>query len=178
MWISNLVAAYRRCNAVAMRWQNSEGFLTAWRASRLLRSLGGMMFLHTFGPKRVWKLIALSGVSAAALMTGDTRSSAQSPEPRVVEITARRFAFEPKEVEATVGERLQLIVRSADGVHGLEIKKLKIKKEVPRGGEPVTIDFTAPTEGSFPILCSEYCGDGHKEMSGMLIVRSVASANP
>jgi cytochrome c oxidase subunit 2 len=137
-----------------------------------------MIFLHTIGPKRVWKLIALSGFSAAVLMTGDTRSSAQSPEPRVVEITARRFAFEPAEVEATVGERLQLVVRSGDGVHGLEIKKLKIKREVPRGGEPVTIDFTATTEGSFPILCSEYCGDGHKQMSGMLIVRSVSGSNP
>jgi cytochrome c oxidase subunit 2 len=96
----------------------------------------------------------------------------------VIEITARRFAFEPAEVEATVGEHLQLVVRSADGVHGLEIKKLKIKKEVPRGGEPVTIDFTVTTEGSFPILCSEYCGNGHNDMAGMLIVRSVSSANP
>ena len=69
-------------------------------------------------------------------------------------------------------------VRSADGVHGLEIKKLKIKKEVPRGGEPVTIDFTVTTEGSFPILCSEYCGNGHTDMTCMLIVRSVSSANP
>jgi cytochrome c oxidase subunit 2 len=120
----------------------------------------------------------LSGIAVAALIVGDDRSSAQSPEPRVIEITARRFAFEPAEVAATVGEHLQLVVRSADGVHGLEIKKLKIKKEVPRGGEPVTIDFTVTTEGSFPILCSEYCGNGHNDMAGMLIVRSVSSANP
>jgi cytochrome c oxidase subunit 2 len=137
-----------------------------------------MVSLHTDGRNRAWKNIALSGVAVAALVVGDHRSSAQSPEPRVIEITARRFAFEPAEVEATVGEHLQLVVRSADGVHGLEIKKLKIKKEVPRGGEPVTIDFTATTEGSFPILCSEYCGNGHTEMTGMLIVRSVASVNP
>ena len=143
---------------------------------------GGMVYLHRYfhkrGVNRVWKLIALSGVAVGALLIGDNRSSAQSPEPRVIEITARRFAFEPAEVEATVGERLQLVVRSADGVHGLEIKKLKIKKEVPRGGEAVTIDFTLTTEGSFPILCSEYCGNGHKDMTGMLIVRSVSSANP
>lgn len=105
-------------------------------------------------------------------------SSAQSDEPRIIDITARRFAFEPAAIEATVGERLQLVVRSEDGVHGFEIKKLKIKKEVPRGGEAVTIDFTATTEGMFPILCSEYCGKGHNDMTGMLIVRSVASSNP
>jgi len=111
-------------------------------------------------------------------VVADIRSSAQADEPRVIEITARRFAFEPAEIDATVGERLQLVVRSADGVHGLEIKKLKIKKEVPRGGEPVTIDFTATSEGTFPILCSEYCGKGHNDMTGMLIVRGVASVTP
>lgn len=123
-------------------------------------------------------LIALSGFAVAASTIGDVGPSAQTTEPRIVEITARRFAFEPSEVNATVGERLQLVVRSADGVHGLEIKKLKIKKEIPRGGEPVTIDFTATTEGRFPMLCSEYCGNGHDDMSGMLIVRSAASRNP
>ena len=24
--------------------------------------------------------------------------------------------------------------------------------------------------GEFPILCSEYCGDGHEDMKGMLVV--------
>ena len=137
-----------------------------------------MVSLHTTGRNRLWKYLALSGLAVVALLVGGDRSSAQSPEPRVIEITARRFAFEPGEVEATVGEHLQLVVRSADGVHGLEIKKLKIKKEVPRGGEPVTIDFTVTTEGSFPILCSEYCGNGHAGMTGMLVVRGVSSANP
>jgi cytochrome c oxidase subunit II len=137
-----------------------------------------MVFLRKKSQKHVWRLIALTGFGVAAFIIADIRSSAQTGEPRVIDITARRFAFEPAEIEATVGERLQLVVRSSDGVHGLEIKKLKIKKEVPRGGEPVTIDFTATTEGTFPILCSEYCGKGHTDMTGMLIVRSVPSAQP
>jgi len=120
----------------------------------------------------------LALLAVIPFIVADIRSSAQADEPRVIEITARRFAFEPAEIDATVGERLQLVVRSADGVHGLEIKKLKIKKEVPRGGEPVTIDFTATSEGTFPILCSEYCGKGHNDMTGMLIVRGVASVTP
>ena len=126
----------------------------------------------------MWRLIALTGFGVAAFIIADTGSSAQTDGPRVIEITARRFAFEPAEIEATVGERLRLVVRSADGVHGLEIKKLKIKKEVPRGGEPVTIDFTAATEGTFPILCAEYCGKDHTDLKGMLIVRTVSSAQP
>lgn len=126
---------------------------------------------------RLWQFLTLFVCAAATFAIGDRPSSAQTTDPRIVEITARRFAFEPSQIEAAVGERLQLVIRSADGVHGVEIKKLKIKKEVPRGGEPVTIDFTATTEGSFPILCSEYCGNGHNDMTGMLIVRSSSGAN-
>ena len=126
---------------------------------------------------RFWQFLALLACAAATFAIGDRPSSAQTAEPRVVEVLARRFAFEPSQIEATVGERLQLVIRSADGGHGVEIKKLKIKQEVPRGGEPVTIDFTATTEGSFPILCSEYCGNGHGDMTGMLIVRSASGAS-
>ena len=126
---------------------------------------------------RLWQVLTLSGCAAATLAIGDRPSSAQTAEPRVVPIVARRFAFEPSQIEATVGERLQLVITSADGVHGVEIKKLKIKKEVPRGGEAVTIDFTATTEGNFPILCSEYCGNGHNDMTGMLIVRGIHGAD-
>jgi cytochrome c oxidase subunit II len=113
----------------------------------------------------------LAGLVLVAVAAPTPRPAAQAPEPRVIEVTARRFAFEPSEIEATVGERLRLVVRSADGVHGLEIKKFKVKKEIPRGGTPVTIEFTPTSEGRFPILCSEYCGDDHDDMTGMLVVR-------
>ena len=118
--------------------------------------------------------IVLTCLAVAAAATPP--SAAQVAEPRVVDVTARRFAFQPAEVEATVGERIRLVVKSADGVHGIEIEKFKVKKEVPRGGTTVTIDFTASEEGRFPILCSEYCGDGHDDMTGTLVVRAAAAA--
>jgi cytochrome c oxidase subunit 2 len=144
------------------------------RAPALLSRGAGMVCLPELLRKSARKVLIVCGFAVAAVTLGDSRPLAQTTEPRTIEVTARRFAFEPSKIEATVGERLQLVVRSADGVHGLEIKKLKIKKEIPRGGEPVTIDFTATTEGDFPILCSEYCGNGHDDMSGMLVVRSTA----
>jgi len=90
--------------------------------------------------------------------------------PRTVEIVATRFNFEPSRIEVTEGERIKLVVTSGDGVHGIGIKKFKVEKKVPRGGDPVTIEFVATAVGEFPILCSEYCGDGHEDMKGMLIV--------
>ena len=82
----------------------------------------------------------------------------------------KRFTFEPARVEVTEGERIRLVVSSEDGVHGLEIKKFRVNKKVPRGGDQVTIDFVASAPGEFPIVCSEYCGKGHEEMKGTLVV--------
>ena len=106
-------------------------------------------------------LILTSALLAAAMPSaGSTQAApgapAQSEEPRVIEVT--------------VGERVRLSVRTADGVHGIEIKKFKVKKEIPRGTEPVIVDFTATETGRFPILCSEYCGNGHDDMKGTLVV--------
>ena len=98
-----------------------------------------------------------------------SRTLAQD-EPRVIDVVARRFAFEPARIEVTEGERIRLVVTSADGVHGIGIKEFRIEKTVPRGGTPVTIDFVASAPGEFPVLCSEYCGNGHEEMKGMLVV--------
>jgi cytochrome c oxidase subunit 2 len=104
--------------------------------------------------------------------------SAQSQEPRVIDVVAKRFAFEPPEIEVMVGERVRLAVRSADGVHGIEIKKVKVSKEIPRGAAPVMIEFTATEAGRFPIVCSEYCGDGHDDMKGTLVVKAQDAQAP
>lgn len=88
----------------------------------------------------------------------------------MIEVVAKRFAFEPARIEVTEGEHVRLVLTSADGVHGVGIKKFRVEKTVPRGGTPVTIDFVASAAGEFPILCSEYCGNGHDEMKGLLVV--------
>jgi cytochrome c oxidase subunit 2 len=116
---------------------------------------------------------ALSYVTFALLLglaSMSPRAAGQTPEPRVIEVVAKRFAFEPAVIDVTAGEPVRLLVRSADGPHGFQVKKFKIGKEIPRGGEPVTIDFTPNVPGRFPILCSEYCGDGHDDMKGTLVV--------
>jgi len=105
-----------------------------------------------------------------AAMSSPQQDPAAASAPRVIEVVAKKFAFEPARIEVTEGERIRLVVTSADGVHGIGIKKFRVEKTVPRGGTPVTIDFVASAPGEFPVLCSEYCGNGHEEMKGMLVV--------
>jgi len=116
----------------------------------------------------VARLVAVAALVGAAAWT--VNGAARQDAPREIDVVARRFAFEPARIEVAVGERVRLRVVSADGVHGFEIKKVKVKKEIPRGTTPVIIEFTASEAGEFPILCSEYCGDGHEDMQGQLVV--------
>ena len=126
--------------------------------------------------QRVFQAVAVVGM--ALLLGAGTMSARQDPAtaiaPRVIDVVAKRFAFEPATIEVTEDERVRLQVQSADGVHGLQIKKFKVNKLVPRGGQAVTIDFVASAPGTYEILCSEECGEGHESMRGTLVVKAKA----
>ena len=119
---------------------------------------------------------AIYALSMIGLLAGSSahaqQTQAPAAEPKVFEVVARKFEFEPARIEVDAGDRVRLIVRSADGVHGVGIKKFRVSKLVPRGGDTVTIDFVASEPGTFPIVCSEFCGDGHEDMTGTLVVRA------
>jgi cytochrome c oxidase subunit II len=119
--------------------------------------------------------LAGSLIPPAIVSTG---APAQNAEPRTIEVVAKRYAFEPALIEAVEGERLRILVKSGDGLHGFEIKRFKVSKEIPRGGDPVVIEFTAAEAGKFPILCSVFCGDGHADMKGTLVVAARSAAIP
>jgi cytochrome c oxidase subunit 2 len=100
-----------------------------------------------------------------------------SPEPRVIEVVVKRYEFVPATLDVVQGERVRIVVKSGDGLHGFGIKQLNISREVARG-ETVTIEFTAKVAGEFPILCTEYCGDGHEMMKGTLVVMAREAEKP
>src|SRR5688572_20752773 len=79
------------------------------------------------------------------------QAPASQASPRIVEVRATRFAFDPAEIDATEGEALRIVVRSGDGLHGFSIPDLAISREVPPGAEPVVIEFTPAKAGRFPI---------------------------
>lgn len=124
--------------------------------------------------KRVNGAAAGLGVAAAVAASVLMQAEATAPRAVTIEMTARRFAFLPEQVEAVEGDQVTISVRSADGTHGIEIGKLNVKKTIPRGGDVVTLSFTAPAPGRYAITCSEYCGRGHDDMKSVLVVASAA----
>jgi cytochrome c oxidase subunit 2 len=120
-----------------------------------------------------WAVVGMALLFGAGLASA-RQDPATASAPREIAVTAKQFAFEPARIEVTEGERVRLVVKSADGVHGLQIKKFNVNKLVPRGGKTVNIDFVASAPGTYEILCSEECGDGHDVMTGTLVVTAKA----
>lgn len=108
-------------------------------------------------------------VLGGALLAGGTPAEPDVPT-RTLEVTASRFRFEPATLEVAEGDRVVLTLRSADGTHGIAIPRFKVKAKIPKGGAPVTVEFVASQAGTFPFECSEYCGTGHRQMKGRLVV--------
>lgn len=87
-----------------------------------------------------------------------------SEAPHRVEVTAKRYAFEPAEITVKRGESVELQLTSADVAHGLRIRELKIDLHANKG-KTVTATFTPQTLGTFVGHCSIFCGSGHGRMT-------------
>jgi cytochrome c oxidase subunit 2 len=93
---------------------------------------------------------------------------AQNP-PREIAITAKRFEFSPKELRLKKGEPVTLVLTSQDVTHGFMSKPLGIKATIPPGQE-TRVTLTPAETGTFPTICSHFCGSGHAGMKMTIIV--------
>jgi len=90
-------------------------------------------------------------------------------EVKTFNIIAKRFSFDPNEIIVQKGDKIKLIITSLDTTHGLAIPEYDIDIIIA-GGETITEEFIADKKGQFDFACSVFCGSGHSEMEGRLIV--------
>jgi cytochrome c oxidase subunit 2 len=69
---------------------------------------------------------------------------------------------------------VRLLMTSTDVIHSFYIPAFRVKKDVVPG-RYASVWFTAIEEGTFPIFCTEYCGDEHSSM--LAIVKVVPAAD-
>ena len=114
---------------------------------------------------------SIHAVAAALFVCGAITTSARADGARELQVIAKKYEFVPARLEVTQGETVRVVVRSEDSKHGFGIKELDVKTEVPKTGEPATIEFVAEEAGEFEITCTKWCGKGHKTMKGLLVVK-------
>jgi cytochrome c oxidase subunit 2 len=89
---------------------------------------------------------------------------------RVIKIVAQRFKYTPNEIILKRGQPVVLEFTSLDFVHGFKIPDLNIRADLPPG-KVTKVCITTEKEGVYDFLCDNFCGSGHEEMSGRIIVK-------
>lgn len=84
--------------------------------------------------------------------------------PRTIEVTAKRFAYEPAEITIKKGVPVVLVIKSLDVAHGLRFRELNLDAKVNKGGS-AELRFTPEKTGDFVGHCSVFCGSGHGSMT-------------
>lgn len=127
--------------------------------------------------RRATKTAAFRGfvVGALVIMAAAAPSGGQEPSsaPRIIHVTAERFAFVPSEITIDEGTRVELRISSDDTAHGFRlVGPGEIDVEIPkRGRGDIRVTLDAPAPGTYAFECSRVCGAGHGFMRGTLRVR-------
>jgi cytochrome c oxidase subunit II len=83
---------------------------------------------------------------------------------KIIEVHARRYAFNPADITVKKGETVRLKLISDDVPHSLVVKDLGINQAITKG-HPAELTFTPKQDGDFRGQCGRFCGSGHGQMA-------------
>jgi len=87
-----------------------------------------------------------------------------------VVMTLQLFSFNPGDIEIPAGSTVHFTMTSKDVVHGMQVPDTNINAMVMPGHiQKISQTFNEP--GEYLVLCNEYCGTGHQQMSTTITVK-------
>ena len=116
------------------------------------------------------------------------RMSRPSPADgtQVVNVTAKKYEYEPATIRVKQGTRVQLKITATDHAHGFKVSELAeggdakgkpgLVFSAPQDctkieeGKTETVEFVAETPGTYPFRCCVHCGWHHRAMKGEIVV--------
>jgi len=105
-------------------------------------------------------------IGAASL--GLAKSKDQSE--RVVSIKVKRFEYMPREVTLKKGVPVVLELKSLDVPHGFNLPDLGVRADV-LPGQTTRVHIVPKQTGRFVFHCDIFCGTGHEELEGAIVVK-------
>jgi cytochrome c oxidase subunit 2 len=111
--------------------------------------------------RRLLMMLGVPLALAAARLAAET--------PPEVRIGARKFEFNPSKVTVKLGQPVVLVLTSEDRIHGFKMPELGLRTDIVPGQE-TRVTLTPQRAGSVTFFCDLFCGDGHEDMDGTLIV--------
>lgn len=106
---------------------------------------------------------AFFGIMAATALIGAAQT------PHVIKMTVKKFEYSVKEITVKKGTPVVIEITSEDRLHGFSLPAFGVRGDV-NPGQVTRISFTPDKVGVFEYLCDIFCGEGHEDVNGKLIV--------
>jgi cytochrome c oxidase subunit II len=113
--------------------------------------------------------IGLASAAAFAAIAAATATVGAAPEPQTFKLTVKKFEYSLKQITVKKGTPVVIEITSRDRQHGFSLPDFNVRADV-NPGKIVRVAFTADKAGEFDYLCDIFCGDGHEDVNGKLIV--------
>ncbi len=81
------------------------------------------------------------------------------------------LVIEAGDLHLPVGKPVKVLLRSTDVIHDFYVPELRAKMDLVPGLETY-FWFTPTKPGTFEVLCAAFCGVGHPQMRGSIVVES------
>src|SRR5208283_1494442 len=88
---------------------------------------------------------------------------------QVIRITAKKFEYSPNEIRLKKGVPAVLEFTSLDRLHGFTCPDLDIRTDI-NPGKVSTVRVVPQKAGTYDFHCDIFCGEGHENMAGTIIV--------
>jgi cytochrome c oxidase subunit 2 len=110
-------------------------------------------------------------VTAAVLGSLGAYVAAQSAEPkeRVIRVTVKKFNYTPGEIKLKKGVPVILEFKTLDILMGFNLPDFNLRADIVPD-KTTRLRLVPDKTGTFVFLCDIFCGTGHEEMNGRLIV--------
>ena len=121
---------------------------------------------------RLRRQICVAAVfGTGALLYGGAIGAAKAKvKERRIKIQAKKFEYTRNIIILKTGQPVVLEFTSVDFIHGFKIPDMNISADLPPG-QITKVRFTPDKAGEYEFLCDNFCGSGHEEMSGKIIVK-------
>ena len=114
------------------------------------------------------KRILMHAAGALALGSLSVLALAK-PKARAIKVVAKKFVFVPDEIRVKKGEAVVLQFTAPEVPMGFNLADFNLRTDIIPG-KVATLLFTPDKAGSFTFVCDIFCGSGHEDMNGTLIV--------
>jgi len=115
------------------------------------------------------RFLVVSVSVAVCIMIVVSAFAIAAEKEQVIQITAKRFEYSPKDITVKRGVPVVLEFTSLDRLHGFSCPGLGIRSDIPP--QKVTkLRFVPQKVGTFPFHCDNFCGSGHEGMTGTIKV--------